>query len=245
MLRIEQLSKSFGDRSILDRIDLEVDRGEIVFILGQSGTGKSVLLKCLVGLLQADSGKIWIDGVDVTHFSESQFFGIRRKCGLIFQKPALFDFLNVRENILFGLSRLTEQSPEVNLQVARWALKQVQMSGFEDRHPATLSFGEQKRVSLARALALQPQMLLFDEPTTGLDPSLSFSINRLIQEVARQSKTATLVVSHDMDCALDIADRIIVLHRGRILDQGSPGEILNSSQDLVQAFLSEAKGGRE
>ncbi|MEI7973899.1 MAG: ATP-binding cassette domain-containing protein, partial [Bdellovibrio sp.] len=238
MLKVEELSKSFGDRSILDCINLKLDRGEIVFVLGQSGTGKSVLLKCLVGLLPADSGKIWIDGENVAHFSESQFFHIRRKCGLIFQKPALFDFLNVRENVLFGLNRLTEQSPEANLQLARWALQQVQMSGFEERHPATLSFGEQKRVSLARALALQPQVLLFDEPTTGLDPALSFSINQLIQKVARESKTATLVVSHDMDCALDIADRIIVLHRGRILDQGSPGEILNSSQELVQAFLS-------
>ncbi len=240
MIRFENIKKSFGDRTILKGISFEIKEGEIVFILGMSGTGKSVSLKNIVGLLKPDSGKIYIDGEEISSYTEEQMFPIRKKCGMVFQHPALFDSMTVFENIAFGLRRL-EQLPEEQVKErVQECLRLVNLGNIGDKRPVEISYGMQKRVSLARTLALNPRILLFDEPTTGLDPVTTNAINDLIQDLSRRLKTTSLVVSHDMHCALDIADRIIVLDQGYILEEGTPEELTKSSVPLVKDFLEEA-----
>lgn len=240
MIRFEGLVKSFGERTVLKGISFEIREGEIIFILGTSGTGKSVLLKNIVGLLRPDKGKIWVDGQEVSRISEEEYFPIRKKCGMVFQHPALFDSLTVFENVAFGLRkhyRLSED--EIAERVLR-SLSLVNLRGVEEKMPSDISYGMQKRVSLARTIALEPKILLFDEPTTGLDPVTTNAINTLIRELSRTLKTTSLVVSHDMHCALAIADRIIVLDQGCIVEQGTPEELKRSNQPLVRDFLAEA-----
>ncbi|NUM59966.1 MAG: ABC transporter ATP-binding protein [Bdellovibrionaceae bacterium] len=241
MLEYRNLVKKFGERTILKGINLKINQGEIVFILGTSGTGKSVLLKNTVGLLKPDAGEIWIDGEEVAGFSEFEFLKIRKKCGMVFQHPALFDSLTIYENIAFGLRKhFSLSESEISSRVNR-ALKLVNIHDINDKRPAEISYGMQKRVSLARTVALEPKVLLFDEPTTGLDPVTTNAINELIKDLSRTLKTTSLVVSHDMPCALSIADRIVVFDQGQIVDQGTPQELLNSKVKLVQEFLAEAK----
>jgi phospholipid/cholesterol/gamma-HCH transport system ATP-binding protein len=240
MIRFENIKKSFGDRTIIKGISFEITEGEIVFILGMSGTGKSVTLKNIVGLLKPDSGKIYIDDEEISSYSEEQMFPIRKKCGMVFQHPALFDSMSVFENIAFGLRRL-EQLPEDEVkQRVEECLRLVNLGNISEKRPVEISYGMQKRVSLARTLALNPRILLFDEPTTGLDPITTNAINDLIKDLSRRLKTTSLVVSHDMHCALEIADRIIVLDQGQILEQGTPENLTKSSIPLVRDFLEEA-----
>lgn len=239
MIEFKGLCKNFGDKKVLTGIDLKINCGEIVFLLGTSGTGKSVTLKLLVGLLKASSGEIWVDGENVTHFSEEEYFRIRRKCGMVFQHPALFDSLTVFDNVAFGLRKsLKLEESEVTARVKR-GLELVHVKDLENKLPQEISYGTQKRVSLARTVATEPQILLFDEPTTGLDPITTNAVNHLIQELSRKLKTTSIVVSHDMHCALDIADRIVVLDAGQIVAQGSPDEIIKSKHPLVVDFMSE------
>lgn len=242
MIRFDNVVKKFGERTVLKGITFEVKAGEILFILGTSGTGKSVLLKNLVGLMRPDGGKIFIDNEEVSSYSEEQYFPIRKKCGMVFQHPALFDSLSVYENIAFGL-RKHYQMPEDQIQErVNRCLKLVNLeSSVLKKLPAEISYGMQKRVSLARTVAIEPKILLFDEPTTGLDPVTTNAVNRLIQDLSRQLKTTSLVVSHDMHCALEIADRIIVLDKGNIVEQGTPKELQKSKIQLVCDFLEEVK----
>lgn len=239
MIEINNLSKSFGDRTILRNLDLKIKSGEIVFVLGTSGTGKSVLLKLLVGLLKYERGSIKIDQQDITSFDENDFFEVRKKCGMVFQHPALFDSLSVFENVAYGLRKTTKMSEQQIVDRVVHCLKSVNLPNIEKKRPLDLSYGMQKRVSLARTLATQPQILLFDEPTTGLDPISTTAINELILKLSREYKTTSIVVSHDMQCALSIADRIVVLSAGDIVAQGSPAELKQSQVPLVQEFLSE------
>lgn len=239
MIRFENLVKKFGNRTILKGISFHVKKGEILFILGTSGTGKSVLLKNLVGLLKPDSGQIWIDQEEVSPYTEDQFFSIRRKVGMVFQQPALFDSLSVFENITFGLKRLENLTDSELKERVTHSLELVHLKGIESRYPSSLSYGQQKRVSLARTLALRPQVLLFDEPTTGLDPVTTTAVNELIFELSSKLKTTSVVVSHDMNCALSIADRIIVLDQGLIIAEGTPDELKKHSHPLVKDFLAE------
>ncbi|HRO67112.1 MAG TPA: ABC transporter ATP-binding protein [Pseudobdellovibrionaceae bacterium] len=239
MIEYRGLVKRFGAKTILNGLNLRIAEGEIVFILGTSGTGKSVLLKNTVGLFRPDDGEIWIEGREVSRLSEEDYLGVRKICGMVFQHPALFDSLTVFENVAFGLRRLEDLAEaEISERVGR-ALSRVHLRGIENKKPAQISYGMQKRVSLARTVALNPRILLFDEPTTGLDPVTTKAINRLILELSREMKTTSLVVSHDMECALEIADRIVVLDKGSILDQGTPEEIKKSKIPLVQDFLEE------
>lgn len=231
--------KRFGTRTVLNGLNLKIREGEILFILGTSGTGKSVLLKNIVGLLTPDEGEIWIEDQDVSKFTEEQYFSIRKTCGMVFQHPALFDSLTVFENIAFGLRRHYQLDEDVIRTKVQKALKLVHLSGVEDKKPAQISYGMQKRVSLARTIALEPRILLFDEPTTGLDPVTTTAINQLILDLSRELKTTSLVVSHDMNCALSIADRIVVLDKGSIAAIGTPEELKASSHPLVKDFLSE------
>jgi len=241
MIQYKKLVKSFGTRTVLKGIDLHIRAGEIVFILGTSGTGKSVLLKNTVGLLKPDSGEIWIDQENVTDFSEQQFLPVRKKCGMVFQHPALFDSLSVYENIAFGLRKhFSLPENEIKERVEQ-ALSLVNLENVLSKRPGEISYGMQKRVSLARTIVLRPKVLLFDEPTTGLDPVTTNSVNTLIQNLSRKLNTTSMVVSHDMQCALKIADRIVVLDQGQIVDQGTPQQLLQSSVPLVRDFLAEAR----
>jgi len=239
MISFKNLIKRFGERTVLKGLSLDIREGEILFILGTSGTGKSVLLKNLVGLLRPDEGEIWIEGQEVSRFSEEEYLPIRKKCGMVFQHPALFDSLTIFENVAFGLRRhfrLDEE--EIQRRVAK-ALGLVHLAGIENKMPAEISYGMQKRVSLARTVALEPKILLFDEPTTGLDPITTNAVNQLIQDLSRTLKTTSLVVSHDMHCALAIADRIVVLDKGEIVALGTPDEMKKSPVPLVKDFLAE------
>lgn len=241
MIAFRDVRKSFGEREVLKGISFEVPEGQILFILGTSGTGKSVLLKNIVGLLKPSSGSIHVDGVNVAELAEEALFPIRRKCGMVFQHPALFDSLSVFENVAFGLRK---HAPETSEEEIRRRVKEclslVHLADIEEKMPLEISYGMQKRVSLARTVAVNPRILLFDEPTTGLDPVTTRAINQLIFELSRKLKTTSLVVSHDMQCALEIADRIIVLDQGLIVAEGTPDELKKSSHPLVSDFLKEA-----
>lgn len=244
MIEINNLSKSFGERSVLKNLNLKIDSGEIVFVLGMSGTGKSVLLKLLVGLLKYESGSIQVAKQDITNFLEDDFLEIRKTCGMVFQHPALFDSLSVFENVAYGLRKSTQFSEEKIRSRVQNCLQAVNLGNIENARPLDLSYGMQKRVSLARTLAMNPQILLFDEPTTGLDPISTTAINELIQKLSRDFKTTSVVVSHDMQCALSIADRIVVLHEGSIVAQGAPDELKRSQVPIVRQFLSEVLDDR-
>lgn len=242
MISFESVRKSFGDREVLKGISFQVPPGQILFILGTSGTGKSVLLKNIVGLLHPTSGHIWVDGEDVSRMQEEELFPIRRKCGMVFQHPALFDSLTVFDNVAFGLRKHYPDYDEEQIATrVRECLSLVHLRpNVENKKPQEISYGMQKRVSLARTVAVSPKILLFDEPTTGLDPVTTKAINQLIFELSRKLQTTSLVVSHDMQCALDIADHIIVLDKGEIVDQGTPAQLKQSRVPLVQDFLKEA-----
>lgn len=241
MIEFKNLVKKFGTKTVLNQISFKIEEGEILFILGTSGTGKSVLLKNLVGLMQPDAGEIWIDGQEVSRFEEEEYLPVRKKCGMVFQHPALFDSLTIYENVAFGLRRHYVLDEQVIAQKVKKSLSLVHLQGIEQKLPAQISYGMQKRVSLARTVALEPRILLFDEPTTGLDPVTTNAINKLIFDLSRKLKTTSVVVSHDMNCALTIADRIIVLDKGSIVASGSPQELRKSQVPLVRDFLSEVR----
>ena len=190
--------------------------------------------------MRPTSGKIWIDGLEVSQLSEEDYFPVRKKCGMVFQHPALFDSMSVFENVAFGLRKHYRLSEDEISHKVRNCLNLVNLSGVEYKMPQAISYGMQKRVSLARTVAIDPRVLLFDEPTTGLDPVTTNAVNQLILDLSRKLKTTSVVVSHDMHCALDIADKIIVLDKGQIIDQGTPEELKNSKQPLVVDFLTEA-----
>jgi phospholipid/cholesterol/gamma-HCH transport system ATP-binding protein len=240
MIQFNNVVKRFGARTVLNGISFYADEGEILFILGTSGTGKSVSLKLIVGLLDADEGEIWVGGENVTRFDEQRRFAVRKRCGMVFQQPALFDGLSVFENVAFGLRRhYSLSSAEIAARV-RMGLSLVNLRGIEAKMPSQISYGMQKRVSMARTIALEPKALLFDEPTTGLDPVTTTAVNRLILDLSRALKTTSIVVSHDMRCALEIADRIVVLDQGQVIEEGTPDRLRRSTVPLVRDFLAEA-----
>ncbi|MEC9283253.1 MAG: ATP-binding cassette domain-containing protein [Bdellovibrionota bacterium] len=240
MIQFKNVVKRFGERTILKGISFEVKKGEILFILGTSGTGKSVSLKSLVGLLRPEEGEIYIDDQRVDQLTEEEYLPIRKKCGMVFQHPALFDSLSIYENIAFGLRRHYDlPEKEVKEKVLRCSGLVNIKADLLELLPQSISYGMQKRVSLARTLAVEPEILLFDEPTTGLDPITTNTVNELIFDLSRELKTTSLVVSHDMGCALNIADRIIVLDQGNVVDQGTPDQLRKSQVPLTKDFLAE------
>jgi phospholipid/cholesterol/gamma-HCH transport system ATP-binding protein len=237
-IRFASVSKSFGPKKILDQVSFTVETAEILFILGRSGMGKSVTLKHMIGLLKPDSGAVEVDGTRVDQADAEELQAVRRRCGMVFQQPALLDSLTVFENVSFGLDE--SLSLEKKREICASTLELVQLNeDVLDRYPAEISYGMQKRVSLARTLAPGPSYLLFDEPTTGLDPVTTRAVNELIQELSRKLQVTSIVVSHDMNCALGIADRILVLDQARILALGTPAEIRRSPAPLIRDFLAE------
>ncbi|MEQ1664326.1 MAG: ATP-binding cassette domain-containing protein [Bdellovibrionales bacterium] len=246
MIQFKNLKKNFGSREILRGLDLTISKGEIIFLLGKSGVGKSVLLKMIVGLMAPSSGEILLDGEEISNKSEEEFFEVRKKCGMVFQHPALFDSLSIFDNVAFGLRKSLKLNEEEVLTRVKKSLELVHLKTNEDfynKKASEISYGTQKRVSLARSLAVAPEVLLFDEPTTGLDPISTNAINNLIQNLSRTLNTTSIVVSHDMECALAIADQIVVLNEGMIIAKGTPQEIRTNQLPVVKEFMAEVKHG--
>jgi phospholipid/cholesterol/gamma-HCH transport system ATP-binding protein len=245
MIEVRELRKSFGLHTVLDGVTFKVESGESVVIIGRSGGGKSILLKHLIALLQPDAGQVLVDGENLSGLDERQLLRVRGKFGMLFQGAALFDSLTVAENVAFALRRrggLTEA--EIERKVAE-ALDMVELSGTEEKKPSELSGGMRKRVGLARAIVYEPQIVLYDEPTTGLDPVVSDSIDQLIMRVRDRFKVTTVVVTHDMRSARRVGQRILMLHNGRIYVSGTPEEIFASTDPVVHRFVNGISVPRE
>jgi phospholipid/cholesterol/gamma-HCH transport system ATP-binding protein len=245
MIDVRNLTKSFGSQLILNGLSFRIENGESVAIIGRSGGGKSVLLKHLIGLLKPDSGEVLIDGEDIEPMNERQLLRVRKKFGMVFQGAALFDSMTVAENVAFGLRRhehLTEA--EIAKRVAK-TLEVVDLPGTEEKNPAELSGGMRKRVGLARAIIYEPQIVLYDEPTTGLDPIVSDSIDKLIMRVRDHLKVTTVVVTHDMRSARRVGNRVIMLHERKIQANGTPEEIFASQDPVVRQFIDGVADAQE
>jgi len=238
MIQLKNVYKTFEGKQVLKGLNLEIYDGEVITIIGASGAGKSVLFKNIVGLMKPDSGEIIVDGVDITKLDEDELHKVQTKFGMLFQGAALFDSLNVYENVAFGLRRLTNMNEvQIKRKIAE-LLEVVNLSGTEKLPVSALSGGMKKRVGLARALATSPKYLLYDEPTTGLDPILADSINKLIVKVNQQLKITSIVVTHDMKSGFEISHRIAFLSDGIIKEVGTPDEIRNSKLEELRKFIS-------
>jgi phospholipid/cholesterol/gamma-HCH transport system ATP-binding protein len=244
MIAVRDLRKAIGDQQILRGVELDVAVGETLVIIGRSGGGKSVLLKHLIGLMQPDAGEIWVSGKNIIGMSEWQLTDIRQKVGILFQGGALFDSMTVADNIAFPLREAGERDPKVLRSKVAQMLEVMEMEGQEEKMPESLSGGMKKRVGLARAIIRQPSCVLYDEPTAGLDPVVADSINRLIRRLQERFGMTSLVVTHDMKSAFDVADRIAYLHEGRVYFHGTPSELQQSSDRLIQDFLLGRSDGR-
>lgn len=238
MIELIDVQKKFGNNHVLQGVNLKVEAGESMVVIGGSGTGKSVILKHIIGLMEPDSGRILIDGVELSTLSEKELSEFRKRFGMLFQGAALFDSLTVWENVAFGLKEHTDLPGEKIREIARRKLEMVGLKGIEDRMPADLSGGMKKRVGLARAIAMDPKIILYDEPTTGLDPIMSDVINELICRMNRQLQVTSVTITHDMKSAYKIADRIAMLYQGKILEVGTSEEIRNSPNPVVQQFIT-------
>jgi phospholipid/cholesterol/gamma-HCH transport system ATP-binding protein len=245
MIEVRNLQKSFGANKVLDGVSFRIENGESVVIIGRSGGGKSVLLKHLVGLLQPDSGEVLIDGENIGPLNERQLLRVRRKFGMVFQGAALFDSMTVAENVGFAFRRHKNLTAgEVARRVAA-TLEMVDLPGTENRKPAELSGGMRKRVGLARAVIYEPQIVLYDEPTTGLDPIVSDSIDRLMMRVHEHLKVTTVVVTHDMRTARRVGQRVMMLHEKKIYANAAPAEFFASSDAIVRQFVDGVADAKE
>lgn len=243
MIKIMDLHKSFGTTPVLCGVDLEIETGETMVVIGQSGSGKSVLLKHLIGILKPDKGTITIDGLEITRLGEDGLQRILRKFGMLFQSAALFDSLTVGENVSFGLERYTDHSPVETRRIVAESLDKVGLKGIEGLMPYELSGGMKKRVGLARAIAYGPEIILYDEPSTGIDPIRADAINDLINDLKRDLHVTSVVITHDMVSSYKVADRIAMLYEGRIIEIGTPAEIQSSSNPIIQQFIhGQARG---
>jgi phospholipid/cholesterol/gamma-HCH transport system ATP-binding protein len=237
MIAVRSLQKKIGQQEILRGVDLKISNGETLAIIGRSGGGKSVLLKHMVGLMEPDSGEIWIQGKNIIGMNERQLGAIRKKVGILFQGGALFDSMTVEDNIAFPLREAGERDRKVLRSKVSEMLEVMEMEGQEDKMPESLSGGMKKRVGLARAIIRRPSCVLYDEPTAGLDPVVADSINRLIRRLQQRFGMTSVVVTHDMKSAFDVADRIAYLHEGRIYFNGTASQLQQSSDPLIQDFL--------
>ena len=237
MIDIIDVHKSFGNHHVLKGINLKIQKGESVVVIGGSGSGKSVLLKHIIGLLKPDKGTVMVDNIDLSKLSENELNEVRKKFGMLFQSSALFDSMKVWENVGFGLKRHTKLADDEIKEIAVQKLKMVGLVGVEDIMPSELSGGMRKRVGLARAIAMEPEILLYDEPTTGLDPIMADAINDLIVEMRERLNITSVAITHDMKSAYKIADKIAMLYNGKIIETGLPDEIKNSSNPVVKQFI--------
>ncbi|MFH0754369.1 MAG: ABC transporter ATP-binding protein [Candidatus Omnitrophota bacterium] len=243
MIQIHDLYKTFNKVQVLNGLNLSVRSGETMVVIGRSGAGKSVLLKSIIGILKPESGSIAIDGVDVTRLSESDYDKVRRNIGLVFQGGALFDSLSVGENVGFMLNEYGQLSLSQKRERVAHALSLVGLSAIEDMMPSQLSGGMRKRVSLARVLCMEPRIILYDEPTSEVDPITADAIQKLIMDMRDKLKVTSIVVTHDMNAAYKIADSIAMFYHGQVIAQGTPEEIRRSRHPVVYQFVNGASVG--
>lgn len=242
-IEIEDLHKRFNRKVVLAGLTLCIEHGETMVIIGGSGTGKSVLLKHVIGLMQPDQGRVIVNGQEVGQLDDENLIEVRKQFGMLFQGAALFDSLSVWENVGFSLTQHSRQSPREIREVAREKLALVGLKDVEDLMPAELSGGMKKRVGLARAIVHDPKIMLYDEPTTGLDPIMADVINELIIRLKEQLKVTSIAITHDMTSAYKIADRIAMLYQGAILEVGTPDEIRGSANPVVRQFITGSAEG--
>lgn len=236
-IEIEHLKKSFGEQQVLKDVSLKLRKGENLVILGKSGSGKSVLIKCLVQLIQPDEGKLVILGKDVSEMTEDELNDLRRRIGFLFQSAALYDSMTVRENLEFPLRDKRKLSQKEKDELVKDALEHVGLAKSIDKMPSELSGGMRKRLGLARTLILKPDIILYDEPTTGLDPVTSKEISRLILEVQKKNKTSSIIITHDMECARITANRLVIFRDGYCIAEGSYNDMVNSRDPWIRSFF--------
>lgn len=236
-IELKEIHKAFGANKVLRGFSLEVRDGETLAVVGQSGVGKSVALKHVVGLLKPDAGEVWVDGLQVEKLGQEELYEVRRNVGYVFQFAALFDSLTIGENLGLGLRRIKGMTDETIMKRVRECLALVELDGYEDRYPAQLSGGQKKRAGLARAIATNPKYLLYDEPTTGLDPVTTTVIDRLIIRTREELNVTSVVITHDMESAYRVADRIGMLYEGVIRFMGTPEEIQACDDPVVRGFI--------
>jgi phospholipid/cholesterol/gamma-HCH transport system ATP-binding protein len=237
MIKLIKVCKSFNQQKVLDDLDLTIEPEKITVIIGQSGGGKSVLLKHIIALIRPDSGEIYVDGTDITKLNDKLLNEIRKKFGMLFQEAALFDSMNVGDNVAFPLQEHTKLSKKEIKEIVETKLRQVGLTDVTRKMPAELSGGMRKRVGLARALALDPKIILFDEPTTGLDPIMCDAIDNLIVSTQSQTSSTCVVISHDIESTFKIAHQIAMLYNGKIIEMGTPDEIRRSQNPIVKQFI--------
>ncbi len=237
MIRIVDLHKAFGRKKVLQGVNLDLKRGETLAVIGQSGSGKSVLIKHIIGILRPDKGQIFVDGVEITSLKDDELHKITRRFGMLFQGVALFDSMTVAQNVSFGLERHTDFSKERIQELVAESLDKVGLKGCEGLMPQELSGGMRKRVGLARAIAYGPDIILYDEPSTGIDPIRADAINDLINMMNRDMNVSTIVITHDLVSAYKVADRIAMLYEGKIVEAAAPEEIRNSKTPVIQQFI--------
>lgn len=237
MIEFKDIAKSFGPKRVLDGVSFHVKRGEVFFIIGASGVGKSVLIKHLVGLLYPDGGEIWLDGQEISRLDEKGMYPVRKKCAMVFQHSTLFDSMTCAENVALPLRKHKGLKPREALEEARRRLQIVNMNEFGDRYPSELGDGMRKRVAIARALTLDPEFVLFDEPTTSLDPVSARRVDKLIRELSDKLGVTSIVVSHDLVSIFTIADRIVMLYKGQVRLLGTRDDFKKSNDEVVQQFI--------
>ena len=237
MIELIKISKSFNGQKVLDELDLNIDPGKITVIIGQSGGGKSVLIKHIIGLIRPDSGQIIIDGIDIADLNDKKLNEVRKKFGMLFQDAALFDSMTVGENVAFPLKEHTRLSIKEINKIVNDKLNLVGLDNVTNKMPSELSGGMRKRVGLARAIALDPKIVLFDEPTTGLDPIMRESIDKLIVSTQQRTKATFVVISHDIESTFMIAHKVAMLYQGKIVAVGTPDEMRLSNNSFVRRFI--------
>ncbi len=238
IIRVKELYKAFGENKVLEGIDLEIPEGSICAIVGQSGTGKSVLFKCIMGMMPIDAGQVWYKDIELNKLKKKELIEIRKHFGYAFQNAALFDSMTVGENLEFPLREVLhiKDKKEVKKRVSE-ILTWMELPGIEGMHPGELSGGMRKRVGVARALVFHPNVIFFDEPTTGLDPVLSQTINNLVVRANKELGVTCIIITHDIPVAFRMADKIAFLHQGKIIADGMPKEVARSEEEIVKEFL--------
>jgi phospholipid/cholesterol/gamma-HCH transport system ATP-binding protein len=243
MIAFRRVSKRFGAQVVLDDVSLEIPQGQTTVIIGPSGTGKSVFIKLLVGLLKPESGEIWIGDQEITRLRERDLYQVRKRFGMLFQDGALFDSMNVADNIAFPLRQHTNKTEKEIGAVVRAKLAQVGLPNVEHKYPGELSGGMRKRVGIARALALEPEIVLFDEPNSGLDPVMSDAIDKLIVRMQQELGLTFIVISHDLEGTFQIADRIAMLYKSKVIAAGEAAAIRTSDNPVIRQFFSRSADG--
>lgn len=238
MIEFVDIHKAFGGNRVLDGVSVSVQKGQILFIIGKSGAGKSVLVKHLVGLLRQDSGQILFEGTDISNYREKDFYEMRKRCAMVFQHSTLFDSMTLAENVALPIRKHRGVSRAEALTLAMDKLRLVHMDHMADRVPGEIGDGLRKRVAIARALTLDPAYVIFDEPTTGLDPVSAIRVDRLIREMSDRTGVTSIVVSHDLRSIFGIADRIVMLYQGKVLLDGPPADFRGSQDPVVRQFVN-------